>query len=270
MTKSTGLKEKLAHLPSGPGVYLMKGRGGRILYVGKAKVLSNRVRSYFQKGSSHSARIQKLVSNIRDVETMVTKSELEALILENNLIKKHRPKYNVVFRDDKTYPYLRLSIQADFPRLEVVRRFKADGAVYFGPYTPSGAMRETLRFLRRLFPLPNCNITIDGTLDRACIEYEIKRCLAPCTGQQSQADYREMMAQVRLFLEGKDTELLKALRSRMEIESAKLNFEEAARLRDQIGNIEQTLERQRITSTDLSDLDVIAGVRGGEGMDFQV
>jgi excinuclease ABC subunit C len=264
------LEEKLDHLPSQPGVYMMKGGGGAILYIGKAKVLSDRVRSYFQPGGQLTPRIQVLVSQVKDLECLVTATELEALILENNLIKKHRPKYNVVLRDDKNYPYLRLPLRDDYPRLEIVRRVKPDGALYYGPYVPTHALRETVRLLRRLFPLPNCNIVIDGTADRACIEFEIKRCLAPCTGHQSREDYREMMGQVRLFLEGKDNELLKVLKNRMEIEAARLNFEEAARLRDQVANIERTLERQRITTTDFTDLDVIATARGGEALDFQV
>lgn len=263
-------QEKLAHLPSQPGVYLMKSRGGAILYIGKAKALSDRVRSYFQEGAQLTPRIQHLVSQVKDLECLVTATELEALILENNLIKKHRPKYNVVLRDDKNYPYLRLPLQGDYPRLEIVRRVKPDGALYYGPYVPTHALRETLRLLRRLFPLPNCNIVIDGTAERACIEFEIKRCLAPCTGHQSREDYQEMMGQVRLFLEGKDNELKKVLKNRMEIEAARLNFEEAARLRDQTAAIERTLERQRITTTDFADLDVIAAARGGEALDFQV
>jgi excinuclease ABC subunit C len=264
------LKEKLAHLPSQPGVYLMKSAGGGVLYVGKAKLLADRVRSYFQKGAVLSPRIQRLLDHVRDVDCLVTATELEALILENNLIKKHRPKYNVVLRDDKNYPYLRLPLLDDYPRLEIVRRVLPDGARYYGPYVPTHALRETLRLLRQLFPLPNCNIVIDGTSERACIEFEIKRCLAPCTGHQSREEYQQMMGQVRLFLEGKDNELLKILNSRMEVEAARLNFEEAARLRDQVANIERTLERQRITTTDSADLDVIAAARGGEALDFQV
>ncbi|MBI3812719.1 MAG: excinuclease ABC subunit UvrC [Nitrospirae bacterium] len=264
------LKEKLAHLPSQPGVYLMKGRGGAILYIGKAKALSDRVRSYFQEGAQLTPRIRHLVPQIKDLECMVTATELEALILENNLIKKHRPKYNVVLRDDKNYPYLRLPLLGDYPRLEIVRRVKPDGALYYGPYVPTHALRETLRLLRRLFPLPNCTIVIDGTAERACIEFEIKRCLAPCTGHQSREDYQEMMGQVRLFLEGKDNDLMKGLKNRMEVEAARLNFEEAARLRDQVAAIERTLQRQRITTTDFTDLDVIAAARGGEALDFQV
>ncbi|HEY4486074.1 MAG TPA: excinuclease ABC subunit UvrC, partial [Nitrospiria bacterium] len=264
------LKEKLSHFPERPGVYLMRGADGGILYVGKAKVLADRVRSYFQKSASLTPRIRHLISHVKDIECMVTASELEALILENNLIKKHRPRYNVVLRDDKNYPCLRLAMKDDYPRLEVVRRIRPDGARYFGPYVPAGVMRETLRMLRRLFPLPNCHIVIDGTADRHCIEFEIKRCLAPCTGEQSGEDYREMMRQVELFLAGRDRDLLKQLALRMNTASAGMQFEEAARLRDQIADIRRTLEKQRITVSDFSDLDVIAAVRGGDALEFQV
>jgi excinuclease ABC subunit C len=265
-----GIQEKLQNLPTSPGVYLMKNARGQVIYIGKAKVLADRVRSYFQRSSALSPRIQAMIQQAADLDIFVTRSELEALILENNLVKKHRPRYNVVLRDDKNYPFLRLPLDDDYPRLEIVRRVKPDGALYYGPYVPTHALRETLRLLRKIFPLPNCHILIDGTTERACIEYEIKRCLAPCTGQQSKDDYQAMMRQVRLFLEGKDSELLKSLRSRMEIESARLNFEEAARLRDQIANIQRVLEKQRITSTELVDQDVIALAREESTVDLQI
>ena len=207
------LQQKLENLPTSPGVYLMKNARGQVLYIGKAKVLADRVRSYFQRSSVPSPRIQAMIQHIADLDIFVTRSELEALILENNLVKKYRPRYNVVLRDDKNYPFLRLPLKDDYPRLEIVRRVKPDGALYYGPYVPTHALRETLRLLRKIFPLPNCHIVIDGTAERACIEYEIKRCLAPCTGQQSKEDYQAMMRQVRLFLEGKDTELLKGLKA---------------------------------------------------------
>jgi excinuclease ABC subunit C len=264
------LREKIKSLPSTPGVYLMKSARGQVLYIGKAKVLADRVRSYFQRSSVLGPRIQAMIQHAADLEVFVTRSELEALILENNLVKKYRPRYNVVLRDDKNYPFLRLPIKDDYPRLEIVRRVKPDGALYYGPYVPTHALRETLRLLRKIFPLPNCHIVIDGTAERACIEFEIKRCLAPCTGHQSKEEYQAMMRQVRLFLEGKDTELLKSLRAQMEIESARLNFEEAARLRDQIANIERVLEKQRITTTELVDQDVIAFFREGAAVDLQI
>jgi excinuclease ABC subunit C len=251
-----------AHLPKSPGVYLMKdGRGG-VLYVGKANRLNDRVRSYFQKGADHPPKTARMVEQIAVIDYIVTGSELEALILENNLIKKHRPRFNVILRDDKNYPFLRLPMKDDYPRLEIVRRVKPDGALYFGPYVPAHSLRETLRWLRRIFPLPNCTITIDGTADRPCIEYEIKRCLAPCTGHQSQADYKAMLDHVRLFLQGRDTELQEGLREQMEAASNRLDFETAARLRDQIAHINAILEKQRITSTKLEDQDVWAIVTG--------
>ena len=178
------LQSTLDNLPEQPGVYLMKSAGGDILYIGKARVLADRVRSYFQTGADVTPKTQLLVAQIGEIETIVTRSDLEALILESNLIKRHRPKFNVVLRDDKQYPYLRLPIKESFPRLSIVRRVQKDGALYFGPYTPSGALRETLRVIRKVFPLATCDITIDGTADRACLEFEIKR-------QSDQSDKRD-------------------------------------------------------------------------------
>ena len=265
------MKTFLDQLPQSPGVYMMKNRTGEILYVGKARVLADRVKSYFQRGAQLSPKIRSMVDQVEEVETILTGSDLEALILENNLIKKHRPKYNVVLRDDKNYPLLRLPVKDDYPRLEIVRRIKRDGALYFGPYVPAGALREMLKMLRRIFPLPNCSIDIDGTAERPCIEFEIKRCLAPCTGYQSKEEYHEMIGQVRMFLEGKDTDLVRDLKERMEQAAEALRFEEAARLRDQIAKVERGLERQRITSsTRLEDQDVIALARAGEAADLQV
>jgi excinuclease ABC subunit C len=266
----TDALKRVAEAPHAPGVYVMRGAAGRILYVGKAKSLPERVRSYFQPGGRLSPKTAAMVAQVEDIEYLVTGSELEALILENNLIKKHRPKYNIVLRDDKHYPFIRLATQDAYPRPEIVRRVARDGALYFGPYVPTNALRETLRVLRYVFPLPNCSITIDGTADRACIEFEIGRCLAPCTGRQTQADYREMIEQVRLFLQGRDHELARALEARMAAAAEALRFEEAARLRDQIGRIRKVLERQRITSTRLEDQDVVALVREGESADVQV
>ena len=164
---------KLKGLPSQPGVYLFKNRQGDILYIGKAAVLADRVRSYFQRGTDLTPKIRVLVSLIHDLETLVTKSELEALLLESNLIKRYRPRFNVVLRDDKQYPYLRFPIKDDFPRLSIVRRIKKDKALYFGPYVPTGAMRETIKVIRKVFPLATCKIDIDGMAARACIEFEI-------------------------------------------------------------------------------------------------
>ncbi|HSF68627.1 MAG TPA: excinuclease ABC subunit UvrC [Nitrospiraceae bacterium] len=270
MATSADLQSKLDHLPDQPGVYLFRDKQGELLYVGKATVLSNRVRSYFQKGADHSPKTTVLVSHTTDLETIVTRSELEALILESNLIKRHRPRFNVVLRDDKQYPYLRLPIKEDFPRLSIVRRVQQDGALYYGPYTPAGALRETLKVIKKAFPLATCTIEIDGKAERACIEFEIKRCMAPCTGNQSKEDYRRIVAQVRQFLEGRDHELLDDLRSQMEIAADREDFEEAARLRDRLFNIERTLEKQRIAQTATIDQDVIGLARQGTAVDLQI
>ncbi|MET0514551.1 MAG: excinuclease ABC subunit UvrC [Nitrospiraceae bacterium] len=264
------VQSKLAHLPAQPGVYLFKNQKGEILYVGKAAILADRVRSYFQKGSEHTAKTALLASHIADLETIVTRSALEALILESNLIKRHRPRFNVVLRDDKQYPYLRLPIKEDFPRFSIVRRVQKDGALYYGPYTPSGALRETLKVIRKVFPLATCEIDIDGTADRACIEFEIKRCMAPCIGNQTRDDYHRIVKQVRQFLEGRDHELLDDMRGQMEAAADREAFEEAARLRDRIFKIEQTLEKQRITQTTSTDQDVLGIARQGAAVDLQL
>ena len=264
------LQSKLSHLPDSPGVYLFKNEPGEIIYIGKAAVLADRVRSYFQKGADHSPKTSLLVSHITDVETMVTRSELEALILESNLVKRHKPRFNIVLQDDKQYPYVRLPIKDDFPRLSIVRRVQKDGALYYGPYTPANALRETLKVIKHVFPLATCTIDIDGTADRACIEFEIKRCMAPCTGNQSKEEYHQIVKQVRQFLEGRDLELLDDLRARMEAAAEREEFEEAARLRDRLFKIQRMLEKQRITQTSATDQDVIGLARQGSAVDLQI
>jgi len=264
------LQSKLEHLPAQPGVYLFKDRDHHILYVGKAASLSDRVRSYFQNGADHSPKTALLVTHIHDLETIVTRSELEALILESNLIKRHRPRFNVVLRDDKQYPYLRLPIKENFPRLSIVRRVQKDGALYYGPYTPAGALRDTLKVIRKVFPLATCEIDIDGTADRACLEFEIKRCMAPCIGNQSRDEYHRIVKQVRQFLEGRDNELVDSLRSEMEAAAEREEYEEAARLRDRLFNIERTLEKQRITQVSHCDQDVLGLARQGTAVDLQL
>lgn len=264
------LQSKLDHLPDHPGVYLFRDTSGELLYVGKAASLADRVRSYFQRGADHSPKTTVLVGQIADLETIVTRSELEALILESNLIKRHRPRFNVVLRDDKQYPYLRLPIKDRFPRLSIVRKVKKDGALYYGPYTPAGALRETLKVIKKSFPLATCTIDIDGTAERACLEFEIKRCMAPCTGNQTQEDYLKIVGQVRQFLEGRDHELLDDLRAQMETAAEREEYEEAARLRDRLFKIERTLEKQRITQTAATDQDVIGLARQGTAVDLQL
>ena len=266
----TSLQSTLDHLPKQPGVYLMKDKKGEILYVGKARVLTDRVQSYFKKGKDQSPKIRVLTGLINDIETIVTKSELEALLLESNLIKRYRPRFNVVLCDDKCYPYLRLPIKDNFPRLSIVRRVKQDGALYFGPYVPTGALRETLKIIKKVFPLATCKIDIDGIADRACIEFEIKRCMAPCTGNQSQEDYHQIVKQVQFFLEGRDKELLEGMRTEMEAAADKEEFEEAARLLDRITKITKTLEKQRIAQIGSVDQDVMGLARMGLAADLQL
>jgi excinuclease ABC subunit C len=270
MVNSPELQSKLDHLSEHPGVYLMKNVRGEVLYVGKARVLADRVRSYFQKNVEHPPKTALLMSHVNDIETIVTRSELEALILESNLIKRHRPRFNIVLRDDKQYPYIRFPVKDPFPRLSVVRRVQKDGALYYGPYVPAGAMRETLKVIRRVFPLATCEIDIDGSAMRACIEFEIKRCMAPCTGNQSREEYHRIVKQVRMFLEGRDTELLGSLRSEMQAAADREEFEEAARLRDRISKIERALEKQRVAQTSFTDQDVIGIARQGKAVDLQM
>ncbi|WP_447969450.1 excinuclease ABC subunit UvrC [Nitrospira sp. M1] len=269
-TASPDFKSQLRGLPNRPGVYIFKNAHGDILYIGKAAILADRVRSYFQNGADLTPKTLVLTSLIHDLETIVTQSELEALLLESNLIKRHRPQFNVVLRDDKQYPYLRFPIKEDFPRLSIVRRVKKDNALYFGPYVPTGAMRETIKIIRKVFPLATCTIDIDGTADRACLEFEIKRCMAPCTGNQSKQDYHRIVKQVRMFLEGRDRELVDSLRNDMNAAADREEFEEAARLRDRIAKIERTLQKQRITQIDSVDQDVIGVARAGSSVDLQM
>ncbi len=266
----TSLLSKLERFPDAPGVYLMKGKGGEVLYIGKANVLADRVRSYFQKGADLTPKNRLLISHVTDIETMVTRSELEALILENNLIKRYRPRFNVILRDDKNYPYLRLPIKEAFPRFTIVRKVQNDGALYYGPYVPAGALRETLRVIKRVFPLATCEIEIDGKAERPCIEYEIKRCMAPCVGYQTSKEYHEIVKQARMFLEGRDTELLENYHAQMNAAAEREDFEEAARIRDRIFKIERTLERQRVAQTEIVDQDVVGLARHGAAADIQM
>jgi excinuclease ABC subunit C len=258
------IKERLDSIPTRPGVYLMKGQADEVLYVGKAINLRNRLRSYFQASSALSPRVRRLVENAADLDFFVTDSELEALILECNLIKRHRPHYNVRLKDDKRYPYVKISWQEDFPRVTVVRRMHADGARYFGPYTSSSAMRETLDLLRRIFPYLTCKRKITGTDERACLYHHIGRCLAPCIGAVSRDEYREMMEQVCLFLEGKGEEIIASLRRRMETAAQNMEFERAARLRDQIAAVERVIERQRVVTASSVDQDAL-GIAAEDG-----
>jgi len=257
------LEDKLDRLPARPGVYLYKDAKGQIIYVGKAASLKSRVRSYFQESRAPDPKTDALVGQIRDLEYIVTSNELEALILESNLVKKHRPRYNIILRDDKHYPFLKLTTNEEYPRLVVARRVQQDGAAYFGPFYPATAMRETLRLVRQLFPLRTCRIKIDGKRSRPCLQYYIHRCNAPCTGWESREGYAGTVADVERFLEGKNDGLAQELTTQMESAAEELKFEQAARLRDRVQALNTVRERQKIISTEDSDLDIVGCVRQG-------
>src|SRR3982751_3966835 len=223
------LEEKLKNLPVSPGVYLHKDEAGKIIYVGKAKNLRNRVRSYFQSGRGHDRKTRELVKRISDLEFIVTDTEVEALVLESNLIKQYKPRYNVMLKDDKQYPHLKLTVNEPFPRVMITRKIQRDGALYFGPFLPASLARRTIDLINRTFQLRTCDIEIDGKLPRPCLEYHIKRCLGPCVkGLCTPAEYTEAVRDVRLLLEGKNKELADALETRMFEASETTHYELAA------------------------------------------
>ena len=264
------LEEKLQNLSGEPGVYLMKDHAGHTIYIGKALSLKNRVRSYFQK-SAKDEKTEMMVRNITDLETIVTHTELEALILESTLIKKHRPRFNIILRDDKNYPYLRLDLKVEYPRLEVVRGLKKDGSIYYGPYVPAGGMWEILSLIRRTFPLATCKMEFKKDKpERPCVQHQIGRCLAPCSGEVDKDVYRDMVGQVRLFIEGKNRDLLDLLKKRMEEASEMMEYERAAELRDRIARIEGAFEKQKIISPGFENQDVIGIASEGGHTDIQV
>jgi excinuclease ABC subunit C len=257
------LQERVAQVPDRPGVYLYKDAKGQTIYIGKAASLRGRVRSYFQESRARDPKTEALVGQIRDLEYIVTGNELEAMILEATLVKKHRPRYNIILRDDKHYPFLKLTTNEEFPRLVVARRVQRDGAAYFGPFFPATAMRETLRLVRQLFPLRTCRIKIDGTLPRPCLQYYIHRCNAPCTGWETREGYWKTVREVERFLEGRDDDLAAELTREMEAASEGLKFERAAALRDRIQALNTVRERQQMISTDEADADILGVVRQG-------
>ncbi len=262
--------EKLKKLPKSPGCYIYKDGDGNILYVGKAVVLRNRVRSYFQTSTKHGIRIERLVSKIRDLEWIVVDSELEALVLECNLIKQHRPPYNVRLRDDKTYPYITITNEA-FPRVLFTRKVRKDGAQYFGPYSSSYSVRDTLQLLHKVFPLIPCGKSWSGREEqRPCLYYHLGRCMAPCAGLVKKADYAKVIEQVGHVLKGKEDFLVNNLKKEMEAAAEALDFETAAQIRDQLNAIEHTLQRQKVLSNDRIDQDVIAVVKDDRGAAIQM
>lgn len=259
------LQEQVAGLPDKPGVYLMKDAAGKVIYVGKAINLKNRVRSYFQQRGL-SPKTEALMTKVDSLETIITVSEIEALILECNLIKKFRPRYNISLRDDKTYPFIKVTVQEEFPRVYATRRVEKDKARYFGPYASAGAMHETIALLKKLFPLRSCRV-LDAR--RPCLEYHIRRCLAPCAGLVDASIYRKMVDNVCLFLEGRSDDVEKDLKKRMNAAAADMQFELAARLRDQLTAVRQVTEKQ-LAVTHAGDLDVLGLARKGRQACMQV
>ena len=252
-----GLAEKLDTLPLRPGVYLFKDAAGEILYVGKARVLRDRVRSYFQSSRPTEFHKSRMVADIADLDLVVTDSEMEALALENNLIKRHKPLYNVRLRDDKNHPYLKLTLAEEYPRLYVVRRPAEDGNVYGGPYIPASLGRKTSGLVRKLFGIRSCKETLNGRRPRPCLQYQIKRCLAPCVAEVCSPErYRKSSDDARLFLEGRTEEVVRRLRDEMEQAAASDRFEEAASVRDQVRALERLDTPQKITTTDLEERDL--------------
>ncbi|MGB4338787.1 MAG: excinuclease ABC subunit UvrC [Bacillota bacterium] len=263
MTMANDIERLLDELPTEPGVYIMRDADGQVIYVGKAVNLRNRVRSYFRSSGQRSPKVAQLAAKVHDIDYIVTGSELEALVLECNLIKEHRPRYNVRLRDDKTYPFIRVTVNEAFPRAFLTRRVVKDGSRYFGPYTDVAAARETLRLLARVFPLRQCRMEInpDDPLRRPCLNYHIKRCLGPCAHAVSVEDYAEIVQGVVMFLEGKQDRLFKSIERRMNAAAENLNFEHAAALRDQLRALSRVAQQQNVVSDSFVDRDVIGLAR---------
>ncbi|MET0626671.1 MAG: excinuclease ABC subunit UvrC [Pyrinomonadaceae bacterium] len=265
------LEEKLKNLPTSPGVYLHKDEGGKIIYVGKAKNLRNRVRSYFQSGRGHDRKTRELVKRIFDLEFIVTDTEVEALVLESNLIKQHKPRYNVLLKDDKQYPHLKLTVSEAFPRVMITRRIQRDGALYFGPFLPASLARRTIDLINRTFQLRTCDIDIDGRLPRPCLEYHIKRCLGPCVKDLCRPEeYAEAVRDVRMFLEGKNKELAEEYERRMEKASDEMRFEMAAKYRDLRKTVLAVSEQQKMAVTQDLDVDIFGFHREGARLALQL
>ncbi|HXX80391.1 MAG TPA: excinuclease ABC subunit UvrC [Thermodesulfovibrionales bacterium] len=261
--------EKIHNVPQNPGVYLLKDQKERVIYVGKAKKLKNRLKSYFHNIPNLDLRKQSMVRLVTDFSYIITKNELEALILEATLIKQYKPRFNVVLRDDKNYPYLKLTIKETWPKLEVVRKIVKDGSLYFGPYVPAQGMWDILAFTRRNFPVRICNYSLEKPM-RPCIQYQIGRCPAPCAGKVSRNDYMKTVDELKLFLKGERGELLGKLEEKMATLSHNLKFEEAARIRDRIKNITRAWESQRVVAPELGDMDIIGYYSGSVDVVFNV
>ena len=260
-----GVALKLAHLPDTPGVYLWKGADGTVLYVGKANRLRQRVRSYFASDHEQSPKTRLLVEQVADLDTIVVPSETHALILESNLIKEHRPRFNVLLRDDKSYPYIKVTLQDPFPRVFVTRRLLSDGGRYFGPYTDVSAMRRALDVVKRIFTVRSCRYDMPREMpERACLDYHIGRCKAPCVLLQTQADYRAMIDEVVIFLDGRPNEVVRRVTERMEAAAEALDFERAAELRDAIVGLQRMEEPTVVLEVEGGDRDVVGYARDGD------
>ena len=254
------IREELSKLPGSPGVYLMHNAKDEIIYVGKAISLKNRVRQYFRESTVKSAKIEQMVANISYFEYIVTDSELEALILECNLIKKHRPRYNTMLTDDKTYPYIKVTVSEEYPRVLFSREMKKDKAKYFGPYTSATAVKDTIELINRLYHLRTCNKVLprDMNMDRPCLNYHIHQCMAPCQGYISKEDYAKQVEDALDFLGGNYNKILKSLETQMKEAAEKLEFEEAAKLRDLYNSVKQVAQKQKITDSEGEDRDIVA------------
>src|ERR1700722_17467901 len=256
---------KLPHLPDSPGVYLWRNAEGEVLYVGKAKRLRSRVRSYFGVDQAASLKTAHLVRQIADVETIVVPTEAHALILEANLIKEYRPKFNIALRDDKSYPYIKVTVQEPFPRVFVTRRLQSDGGRYFGPYTDVGKMRRALNVVKQIFTVPSCRYDMPREMhERPCLDYYIKRCKAPCILAQSQDEYRAMIEEVLIFLDGNAREVVRRVRARMDSAAEALHYEQAAELRDMLAKLERLEEPTVVMEVEGGDRDVVGFARDGE------
>lgn len=268
------IQEHLKQLPEQPGVYIMKDTFGNVIYVGKAVVLKNRVRQYFQSSKNHSSKVKSMVKNISSFEYIITDSETEALILECNLIKRYKPKYNVLLRDDKTYPYIKVTTNEDYPRVLKVRKVSKDKAKYFGPYTNITAVNDTLEVIRDTYPIRTCKIDIDRAIKnkmRPCLNYHIKKCMGPCTGKVSKEEYREMIDEVIMCLSGKEEKLVEILKEKMQKCAEDFRFEEAAVYRDKIKSLEEMVQKQKIDTNSLDlNQDVIAMARANDEACVQI
>jgi len=258
------LQTKLLHLPDAPGVYLHKDKQGKVIYVGKAKRLSQRVRSYFQTGGDRDPKTEQLVKQIRDFDYIATTTETEALVLESQLIKEYHPRYNIQLRDDKQYPYIKITLNEPFPRVTVVRRIEEDGARYFGPFTNVKDMRDTLKFACGLFQVRTCFLDLpERTIPRPCLDYQIGRCSAPCVAYDSQSSYRRKVRQLVLFLEGSDHQVARLLRRDMDRKAKVQQYEAAAILRDRLAKLERTVSRSRTVAGLQQNLDACGVARDG-------